>query len=178
MKDYELKCYEGSHPRILVTEEFVEINKLKLIHTPEELAAKLKQKATEVWSHWTEILVYYVPYELVKDMFSKEYQDAIADGSKVHTVITDVYETTQDMLDYMVFGWTKALDERGLSASRTIDKVACWLWLLDRDDLRLVVIDDDKYNPYGTPALIALNEALGIESPADLVEFSQHKAER
>lgn len=174
MKDYELKCLAGTHPRILVTEEFVTKNNLTLARTPEEIMQRMKDNRG-LFDFSSEILVEYLPWEMAKASYKEEYQKEVDSGTKTYVQITDLYEGVQDMLDYMVFGWMKALDQRGISASRTINKVAAWLWLFGRDDLRRLVEDDDIYNPYGAPALIELNKALGIESPEDLIAFAQVK---
>jgi hypothetical protein len=54
------------------------------------------------------------------------------------------------ILDYMPFAWGKANDCRGLSASRSIEHMKTWLWLLG-DDLGEKL--SDIYQFYGKPCL-------------------------
>lgn len=74
----------------------------------------------------------------------------------------------------MVFGWMKDTDQRGISASRTIDKLSAWLWLMGRNDLAETLNDSSLYNPYGAPALVKVCDEMGIEVPEGVREFSKH----
>lgn len=174
MKEYELKCYEGDEPRILVTENFVYDNNLKYTHSVEEIKDMIKN--ADSFDFGFDILIDYLPWELAKEFYKEEFVKEVSEGKQeIPKQINDIYETAQDFLDYMVFGWMKAMDERGLSASRTISKLGHWLWLMGRDDLKLMVKDDKLYNPYGTPALIAVCNIMGIKVPDNLIEFSKNK---
>ena len=75
------------------------------------------------------------------------------------------------MLDYLVFGLGKALDERGLSCSRTIQKLEAWLTLLGREDLAETVSDDSLYSPYGMPALLKVCANFEIDPGQDCKDF-------
>lgn len=174
--EFEQKCYPGSHPRILVTDEFIERNRLSLRHTPEEIAAKIK-KDGDLFSFGPSVWVEYLPWEASKEFLNPEYVTEMEKANTKPKQITDVREAAQDLLDYMVFGWSKALDERGISASRTINKIAAWLWILGRQDLEELVSRDSLYNPYGMPALIAVSQQLGIEVPSDCREFAGRPVE-
>lgn len=173
MKEYEMKCYAWDHPRILVTEKFVESNKLYLWRTQEETLSKMVQCSWFDMS--SEVLVDYLEREYAKDFYSQEYIEKVERWEeKEHHAITDVYEATQDFLDYMVFWRTKALDERWLSASRTINKTSARMRLLGRDDVSDILNDSSKYNPYGMPALIWACEVLWIAVPDECKEFAGH----
>lgn len=63
-----------------------------------------------------------------------------------------------EMLDYMTFAWEKANDCRGLSASRSIEHMKAWLWLLG-DDLGEKL--ENMYEYYGKPCLAAICEKYG-----------------
>jgi len=172
MKEYPLKVYEGKHPRILVTEEFVDKNNLKLCRTPEEMLA-YGNKHDQFMSFTKEILINYMPVNFSVEWIKEDCKQKHLDNPI--KIIDDTYETAQDFLDYMVFGWMKALDERGISASRTIDKCGTYMWLLNRADIDDVLRDHELYNPYGSPALIKACEMLGIAAPEELIIFSQNK---
>lgn len=60
------------------------------------------------------------------------------------------------MLDYMPFAWEKANNERGLSASRSMDHYSAWIWLAG-DDLG----DLHRYNYYGKDNLRRICEQYG-----------------
>ncbi|GEM_PF-5993673 len=175
MKEYELKYYPGSHPRILATDEFIERNRLSLRKTSEEIEAKIKG-VSDLFAFGPSVWVDYLPWDKAKPLLSKEKPNSFlaeVHEEKIATQITDVREAVQDFLDYLVFGWSKALNERGISASRTINKIAAWMWILGREDLEELVSRDGLYNPYGMPALIAVSEQLGIEVPQDCRDFAR-----
>ncbi len=68
----------------------------------------------------------------------------------------------KDAAHYMVFAFDKAEHHRGLSASRSIDKLTSWLWLLE---LNLGRFQGTPYTPYGVPQLRVAAEELGVEFP-------------
>jgi hypothetical protein len=172
MKEYELKVYAGTHPRILVTDEFVSINKFTLHRTQKEILKRICD-SDGFFGFSKEIYFQYLTKaNLVK--FTKS-ESRNSDLEAQDPVVTNIYKATQDLLDYIVFAWSKALDQRGISATRSIEKIGCYLWLLGRDDLFELIHQDDLYTPYGAPALIAVCDSLGIEVPQELIDFSKNK---
>ena len=69
----------------------------------------------------------------------------------------------EEMRDYMEFAWDKAANHRGLSASRSIDKMEAWLWLLDDADL----CKPYGYASYGAPKLKVICNKYGFPIPDD-----------
>jgi len=57
------------------------------------------------------------------------------------------------------FGFEKALDKRGISASCMHGVVAMWLWVLDVD------FDEDDYSQYGLPVFKLAAEKFGFDNP-------------
>jgi hypothetical protein len=119
-----------------------------------------------------EVYIAHLPFEEAKKYFKKEYVEKIESGQDLYRYVENIYETTQDMLDYLIFGYMKALNQRGISASRTINKMAAYMFILGREDLEKLVSDENLYSPYGMPALVALTEALGLEVPDNVREFA------
>ena len=64
----------------------------------------------------------------------------------------------KEMHDYMDFAWSKANDNRGLSAGRSLMHMQAWLWLLGEDQ---AINDIDDYTHYGKPQLRAICEHFG-----------------
>lgn len=172
----ELKCLSGDEPRIEATQEFIDKHKFKL-RTQEEILEKYKEYEDDgrMFDFRPEVLLEHLSYENSSQFLSDEYKAKISSGEIKHTCVDNVLEATQDFLDYMVFAWGKAQDERGLSASRSIGKLSAWLWLLNREDLESKINEDGLYNPYGAPALVEVCKALEINVPESLIEFSKHK---
>jgi len=159
---YEMKCYAGNESRINITQEFIERNQLAI---NAQVAKDMLIRESSFLGCECEIAVNFLPFEEGKDKFKKEYIQRVEDGEIKHTYISDVSEGTQDFLDYMVFAWMKAMDERGLSALRSIIKLATWIEILGRKDVADILNDDKLYNPYGRPALREACKKLGINYP-------------
>lgn len=64
-------------------------------------------------------------------------------------------------IGYLPFAVKKALDHRGLSASRTVEHYRGWLWALGLDD----EVDWGRYSQYGAPTIAAAALALGVGVP-------------
>ena len=172
----ELKVPRLDYDRILVSEGFIKSNNLKL-KSQEDIGAEFVRIIGEnnMFEFRTEILIYYISFQTAKRFLKESAVKEYESGKEEWTVITDINETVQDFLDYMVFAWGKAEDERGISASRSISKLSVWLWMLGRQDLVEKINDSSLYNPYGAPALIVVCEELGIKVPESLKEFAGYK---
>ena len=169
--DYEIKVIFLAFDRINVTEDFIKNNKLTLTRTQEEILDKINN-SDRFFKFDREVFIDYLSYENAKSFYSDEYNLKIANKELEQPLaITDIKETIQDFLDYMVFAWGKAIDERGISASRSISKLAAWLWLLGREDLEDSINRDDLYEPYGMPALIEVCNMLNINVPNKCYDF-------
>lgn len=178
MQTKEPKVIDMLSERIMLTEEFITRNNLKL-RSQEEILAKIKKCSEEesFMDFRPEVLIGHLNFENAKQFLKDEYVAKIDSGEKKHEYVSDLQETAQDFLDYMNFAWMKALDERGLSASRSINKLSAWLWLMGREDLEQTINDDTLYNPYGSPALIEVCNKLEIAIPNEVIEFSKHKCQ-
>lgn len=172
----ELKTPPFDTERIEATDEFISKNNFKL-RSKEEVIEKIRKVNSEnnFLDFRTDVLLEYLDFESAKEFYKEEYAEKVNSGEIKHEYVTDLKECAQDFLDYMGFAWMKAQDERGISASRSIQKLGAWLWLMNREDLEKTINDDDLYNPYGAPALIEVCKQLGIEVPKSLVEFSKNK---
>lgn len=71
------------------------------------------------------------------------------------------------MRQYMVFAWEKACGHRGISASRSIAKMAAWLWLLRDDEMAAFATNDANYPQYGVPILKAICDKYDFPIPDD-----------
>lgn len=170
--EYERKCYEGNEPRILVSGDFIKKNKLTLKRTSKEIRYRI---LNDNGFDFTDVLVDFLDFADGKEFYKDEYVKQVESGKEKKPERIKIEEATQDFLDYLVFGWSKAEDKRCLSASRTISKLSNWMWVLGRDDIVDVLQDNELYNPYGAPALVKASVLLGITPPKSLVEFSKVK---
>ena len=70
------------------------------------------------------------------------------------------------MKDYMSFAWGKVEGHRGLSTSRSVDKMRAWLWLLEDHATLAFANDDCNYTQYGAPILKMICEEYGFDIPS------------
>ena len=163
---YEMKCCAGDDPRIEVTAGFVERNKLKI---DINVARDVFEHADDFFGAAKEVAYSFLPYEEVKDSLNDDYRKKVESGEAEYHQVTDIEEAAQDFLDYMVFAWTKARDERGLSAIRSIIKLGTWLKIMGRSDVAEVLDKEaESSNDYGQRALRAVCDMMGIECPDDI----------
>lgn len=69
------------------------------------------------------------------------------------------------MREYMAFAWGKVRDHRGISASRSVEKMQAWLWLLGDEETLAFAKNDDNYPQYGAPILKKICEKYGFPVP-------------
>lgn len=69
-------------------------------------------------------------------------------------------------LSYYEFAVGKIRDHRGISASRSVDKLREYAWLLGREDA-VAAMDAVDYAPYGAPQVKAWADAFDQEWPAE-----------
>ncbi len=67
-------------------------------------------------------------------------------------------------VDHLRFAWDKASGHRGISASRSVDKLTAYCWVLG---LETSLIADAPYAQYGCPQLKVIAELLGEPLPTD-----------
>src|SRR5690348_11230377 len=72
-----------------------------------------------------EVLLPYLSAEQVKPFLKPDadLSDWKQEPLKFEAVVTA-------MREYMEFAWDKVQDHRGISASRSVEKMQAWLWLL------------------------------------------------
>lgn len=124
--------------------------------TQAEILTRIKEvEADDFFGFQRGDLVDFLDYEnakpFLKDGVTAEH------WAEQHTKRT----ATECVLDYLPFGWEKANDQRGLSASRSVEHLKAWLWLAGYDDASDVF--DDVYEYYGKPCLVVASEIIGFD---------------
>jgi hypothetical protein len=71
------------------------------------------------------------------------------------------------MIDYLNFAVEKAVNHRGISASRSVAHYLAWFWLLGDNEMVAFIEDKDNYPQYGAPILAKAHERLGVKLPND-----------
>lgn len=119
------------------------------MRTSEEILQKIKDSySDDMFGFATSALIEFLPFDLAKPFLvetAKEEEWKVTPST--HEAIVAV------MRDYMAFAWDKVWDHRGISAGRSVEKMAAWAWMLGDDDLVAQIVDDANYPQYGAPAL-------------------------
>lgn len=79
------------------------------------------------------------------------------------------YETNEqiiaEMKRYMDFAVGKAVNHRGISASRSVGHYRSWVWLINDQESFDFLNDDSNYQNYGAPMLKYIAEKYGCQLP-------------
>ena len=100
-------------------------------------------------------LIFYLDYE-----FAKAFLKPTVTEEEWKTREGQDKEPIAEMRDYMPFAWDKANHCRGLSASRTLDHYAVWLWLIGEEEIPKTFAN---YQFYGKDQLVAICKFLGMD---------------
>lgn len=109
-----------------------------------------------------EVLAFYLPYdEGGKELCKPEITEDDWNSDVHSNTVDSIYE---ELRSYMEFAWEKALDERGLSAVRSIEKLTALVWLLGRDDM-VNYLDSNDGGSYGKNHLLYICRELELPAP-------------
>jgi hypothetical protein len=82
----------------------------------------------------------------------------------------------KEAIEYLHFAFGKALDHRGISASRSVQKMREYAWLLCMDEAVAFADNDSNYPNYGVPVLKHMARAFGVELPEDIAKWEDGAA--
>lgn len=77
--------------------------------------------------------------------------------------------------DYLPFAFEKALGHRGISASRSVQKISEWLWILGEGNLESFARNDRNYANYGVPVLKRIAGHFAVPLPDEIAEWEDGK---
>lgn len=132
------------------------------LKTQAEIVAKLSSSrgGSDLFGFRTEVLAAYLTADQVRPFckLDADLSDWTADPLDRDAVVAT-------MADYMEFAWGKTEHHRDLGASRSVEKMAAWLWLLGDDEAVAYVEDGRHYKQYGAPVLLYICERYGLPIP-------------
>lgn len=99
-------------------------------------------RADMLFSFHLDPLVPFLTYPMAKE--SGFFKDDLVESYLPTTKEYTRENVLADMRDYLAFAYEKALDQRGLSASRSVQKMATWLYMLN-DPFHKEVEDYEDY---------------------------------
>ena len=121
----------------------------------------------DMFGFYRDVLSEYIPLDRWVETggFDEEKIAALTDDQREQVTknhLPDEAAGTAEAIRYLEFAFGKADDHRGLSASRSVDKMAAHLWVLDHD---LTEYDEAEYAMYGVPKLVVAARLLGAPVP-------------
>lgn len=129
-----------------------------VMRTQQEILQRIKDvKDKDFFGDQVIDYIYYLDFEYAKPFLKPDAQPENwqpEDLSKEAILLR--------MKNYMGFAWQKAIDQRGLSASRSMSHYTAWVWLIG-DESRLPNLMD--YDNYGLPHLRTLCQHYGWPLP-------------
>lgn len=129
------------------------------MRTDDEIIEMYKAKSIDdLFGCWIKVL-HYVPIEARSRVVTVETVHDLGDTVGDYTRKTILNK----ILEYMPFAWEKANSCRGLSAARSIDHMAAWVFLLGESEQELFefIEDPDNYYHYGKPILERICQHFG-----------------
>ena len=133
------------------------------MRTVEEIVHRLRNRMPhdDFLGFRLEALAIFLPKDALKEFLKP---DATAEG---WTPLSLTPESVQEeMRKYMAeTGWPKVINHRGISAGRTVEKMAEWLWLLGDDELHTFAETEENFPQYGAPILLKVCEKYGFPIP-------------
>jgi hypothetical protein len=127
----------------------------RLTRTQEEIVERLRSEEKRDPFGWAvEDLLIWLDFDHAKEFLKPEATQEQWDPMEKPKPVRE------QMVEYMDFAWEKAKGCRGLSASRSMNHYANWLWLLGEDELAASMLD---YEYYGKDNLVKVCECLGLD---------------
>ena len=95
------------------------------MRSPEQIFQKIQElNMKDHFGFQREVMLGTLPFEFAKPLLKEgttaEMWDDARNLGNDHNII-------EEMREYMIFGWEKAQNERGVSATRTVCKMMGWL---------------------------------------------------
>lgn len=137
------------------------------MRTQDEIVARIKDIRGSDWlSTQLADLAVYLDREHVREFLKS---DANPDEWETKPLTRE--GVLKEMLEYLDFAFEKALNHRGISASRSIDHMRAFLWLLGDDELLAFAEDAKNYPRYGVPILKAISRKYDKAMPDSILNW-------
>lgn len=136
------------------------------MRTQEEIVARINEVLDVPFNFEPDVLLPFLDFPHAKEFLKSETTEEAwvkVSGSE-RTDAVALEEAKKYMAET---GWDKAMNHRGLSAGRTVQKMRAWMWLIGNDELATLCDDNSKYREYGAPILAAICEKYNWPIPVD-----------
>lgn len=132
---------------------------MSTVRTQHEIVERIRRLKDDFLGFRFEVLIAALDFEHAKPWLKP---DVTAEQWET----PDTYdELLEGAVEYYEFALGKIEDHRGISASRSVEKLGEYAWLLNRDDV-VTAMDAAAYEPYGAPKVKAFADGFGLPWPA------------
>lgn len=133
-----------------------------MTRTQEEIAARVEAvKDDDTFGFKLEVLIAALDFEHARPYLRAEV--TAEEWAKQQLCACDFESEARD---YYKFALGKIRDHRGISTTRSVEKLTEFAWLLGRDDV-IERTQNLAYEQYGAPKVKAWGEAFGMEWPTE-----------
>ena len=123
------------------------------MRTTEEILQHIKDKHREDFlGVIAQDLIIFLPFQIAKDNGFLKDEATEKSWNEIYMEPTEE-NIKSKMIDYLPFAFQKATNQRGISASRSIQHFETWLWLIKDDELLAFLNNESNFEPYGLPML-------------------------
>jgi len=139
------------------------------MRTQNEIAdriGRLQDQNDDMFGFQRDVLMSCLAMEFLEPFLKDGGRKSMEEEGWVDPVFTEEV-IRKHMLDYLEFAFDKCMGHRGISASRSVQKLGEWAWILGRDDLLAFAENDGNYPQYGAPILKKFAEEFGVEFPTN-----------
>lgn len=119
----------------------------------DEILARMVAACEDLFGFRREVLLLALDFDHAR-------QFLVGDATAEQWAAATPTDYAAEALAYLGFACGKALGHRGISASRSVDKLREWAWLFGRDDV-VSAMDSARYAMYGVPKLRAFAVRMG-----------------
>lgn len=127
------------------------------MRTQKEIIDRINNRKQECLFGWgIEDLIFALSFENAQKFFKDD-----------HTITKEEWNQYKEaniissIRHYIPFAIEKAVNHRGISASRSVSHFRSWVWLLGNDELSKFIDNESNYMQYGAPIIKRVAEEYG-----------------
>lgn len=144
------------------------------MRTQSEIVDLYRKKAAFL-DFTNEVLIAFLDYDHAKEFLKPEVtaeawevmSRSVGGDAPTHSRLLGESDISEQMAGYMRFAWGKVEDHRGISAGRSVQKLAALAWLTGDDEILPFSENNSNYAQYGAPILKHICEKYGLPMPSD-----------
>ncbi len=138
--------------------------------TQEEIVARIEEvKPCDWMGTQFDALIVYLDVQHLRPFLKKDMDPVSLAGWEPPDLTRE--GVIKDTLEYLDFAFEKAINHRGISASRSVEHMQAYLWLLGDNDLLAYAENEKNYTCYGVPILKAISEKYDKPMPAAILNW-------